>query len=59
MYSLGCVIYAVHCKGVTPFRTHGSLGGLRENAGKPVPGMETLDRDLQSKVSLLMGPRPS
>lgn len=49
MYSLGCLVYAVHCKGTPPFRTHGSLGGLRENAGKPVPGLERLDRDLQCK----------
>ncbi|KAF9452845.1 other/SCY1 protein kinase [Macrolepiota fuliginosa MF-IS2] len=48
MYSLGCLVYAVHCKGTPPFKSHGSLGGLRENAGKPVPGLERLDRDLQS-----------
>ena len=47
MFSLGCVIYAVHCKGRTPFKTHGSLAGLRDNAGKPLAGMESLDRDLQ------------
>jgi serine/threonine protein kinase len=47
MYSLGCVIHAVHCKGRTPFKTHGSLAGLRDNAGKPIPGMESLDHDLQ------------
>ncbi|KAJ7929288.1 kinase-like domain-containing protein [Mycena leptocephala] len=47
MYSLGCLIYAVHCKGKTPFKNHGSLGGLRENAGKPPPNMESLDGDLQ------------
>lgn len=52
MYSLGCVIYAVHCKGKTPFKTHGNLGGLRENAGKAVPGMETLDHELQGKFHL-------
>ncbi|KAG6833472.1 hypothetical protein H0H87_006044 [Tephrocybe sp. NHM501043] len=47
MYSLGCVIYAVHCKSKTPYKTHGSLGGLREHAGKPISGMETLDHELQ------------
>ncbi|KAJ7349275.1 kinase-like domain-containing protein [Mycena albidolilacea] len=47
MYSLGCLIYAVHCKGNTPFKNHGSLGGLRENAGKPPPNLESLDSDLQ------------
>lgn len=51
MYSLGCVIYAVHRKGKTPFNTHDSLGGLRDNAGKPIPGMESLDKDLQGKAS--------
>jgi SCY1-like protein 2 len=52
MYSLGCVIYAVHRKGKTPFNTHDSLGGLRENAGKPIPGIESLDRDLQGEYFL-------
>ncbi|KAJ7168144.1 kinase-like domain-containing protein [Mycena crocata] len=47
MYSLGCLIYAVHCKGSTPFKNHGSLGGLRENAGRSPPNMEALDGDLQ------------
>lgn len=50
MYSLGCVLYAVHCKGNPPFKTHGSLGGLREHAGKSPPDMERLDNDLQSKT---------
>lgn len=47
MYSLGCLVYAVHCKGNTPFKNHGSLGGLRENSSKPLPGVERLDTDLQ------------
>jgi SCY1-like protein 2 len=47
MFSLGCVIYAVHCKGRTPFKTNGSLAGLRDNAGKPLSAIEGLDRDLQ------------
>ncbi|KAF9492229.1 kinase-like protein [Pleurotus eryngii] len=47
MYSLGCLIYAVHCKGNPPFKNHGSLGGLRDNAGRSIPGMEGLDTDLQ------------
>ncbi|KAK7440244.1 Protein kinase domain-containing protein ppk32 [Stygiomarasmius scandens] len=54
MYSLGCVIYAVHCKGNPPFKTHGSLGGLRENAGRPVPGMDRLDQDLQALLRSLV-----
>ncbi|THV08015.1 other/SCY1 protein kinase [Dendrothele bispora CBS 962.96] len=54
MYSLGCVIYAVHCKGSPPFKTHGSLGGLRENAGRAVPGMDRLDQDLQALLRSLI-----
>lgn len=54
IYSLGVLIYAVHCKGNPPFKTHGSLGGLRENAGKYVPGMDNLDPDLQSESILLI-----
>ncbi|KAF8228958.1 kinase-like protein [Tricholoma matsutake] len=54
MFSLGCVIYAVHCKGRTPFKTHGSLGGLRANAGQPLSGMESLDRDLQGLLNSLV-----
>ena len=47
MYSLGAVIFAVHCRGKPPFQNHGSLGGLRDNAGRPVPDIENLDSDLQ------------
>ena len=47
LYSLGCLIYAVHCKGDPPFKTHGSLGGLRDAAGRPLTGISGLDRDLQ------------
>ena len=47
MYSLGCLVYAVHCKGNAPFKNHDSLGGLRENSSKPLPGVERLDTDLQ------------
>jgi SCY1-like protein 2 len=50
MYSLGCLVYAVHCKGDPPFKNHGSLGGLRDNASKPLPGMERLDKDLQGAL---------
>ncbi|KAJ7074317.1 kinase-like domain-containing protein [Mycena amicta] len=54
MYSLGCLIYAVHCKGRPPFKNHGSLSGLRESAGKPVPGLESLDSDLQNLLRILI-----
>ncbi|KAF6764989.1 other/SCY1 protein kinase [Ephemerocybe angulata] len=54
MYSLGCVLYAVHSKGATPYKNHGSLGGLRENAGKPITGIERLEPDLQSLLRSLI-----
>ncbi|KAF9070376.1 kinase-like domain-containing protein [Rhodocollybia butyracea] len=54
MYSLGVIIYVVHCKGSAPYKTHGSLSGLRENAGRPVPGMERLEPDLQSLLRSLI-----
>lgn len=54
LYSLGCLIFAVHCKGDPPFKTHGSLGGLRDAAGRPLTGISGLDRDLQG-----MKPIPS
>ncbi|KAJ8519902.1 hypothetical protein ONZ45_g3225 [Pleurotus djamor] len=54
LYGLGCLIYAVHCKGNPPFKNHGSLGGLRDNAGKPVPGMESLDKDLKDLLRSLI-----
>ncbi|TFK25044.1 other/SCY1 protein kinase [Coprinopsis marcescibilis] len=54
MYSLGCLIYTVHNKGTPPFRTHGSLGSIRENAGKPLPGMSRWEADLQSLLGSLV-----
>ncbi|KAH9951274.1 other/SCY1 protein kinase [Amylocystis lapponica] len=53
-YSLGCLIYAVHCKGNPPFKNHGSLSGLRESAGKPLAGMERLDSDLRVLLNSLI-----
>ena len=52
MYSLGCLMYAVHCKGSAPFKNHGSLGSVRENAGKPLTRMERLDPDLRGTATL-------
>ena len=49
MYSLGCLVYAVHKKGDPPFRNHGSVSGLRDNSTKPVPGLDGLDPDLQGE----------
>ncbi|TEB36020.1 kinase-like protein [Coprinellus micaceus] len=54
MYSLGCVVYAVHAKGASPYKSHGSLSGLRDNAGKPVPGMDRWEQDLQSLIRSLI-----
>jgi SCY1-like protein 2 len=52
LYSLGCVIYAVHSGGSPPFKTHGSLSGLRESIAKGIGGIKgftALEYDLQSK----------
>ncbi|KAJ2931423.1 hypothetical protein H1R20_g5707, partial [Candolleomyces eurysporus] len=54
LYSLGCLVYAVHNKGSLPYKNHGSLSGLRDNAGKPVSGMERWDPDLQSLLRSLI-----
>ncbi|KAL0567575.1 Protein kinase domain-containing protein ppk32 [Marasmius crinis-equi] len=59
LYSLGCIIYAVHCKGSPPFKTHGSLSGLRDNAGRAVPGLERLDRDLQALLRSMITRHPT
>jgi SCY1-like protein 2 len=50
LYSMGCLIYAVHCKGDPPFKMHGSLNSLRDAAGRPLTGIDRLDRDLQCAV---------
>lgn len=47
MYSLGCLIHAVHLKGDPPFKNFGNLGSVREHAGRPLSGIARLDRDLQ------------
>jgi len=49
MYSLGCILYAVHNKGLPPFRNHSSLSTLRSHlqSGITVTGMEAWDPDLQ------------
>lgn len=51
MYSLGCVVYAVHSKGDPPFKNFGNLGSIRENASKSLPRMDRFDRDLQCSFS--------
>lgn len=47
MYSLGCLIHAVHLKGEPPFKNFDNLGSVREHAGRPLSGIARLDRDLQ------------
>ena len=49
MYSLGCILHAVHNKGSPPFRNHSSLSTLRSHlqSGITVTGMEGWDTDLQ------------
>ncbi|ELU40631.1 other/SCY1 protein kinase [Rhizoctonia solani AG-1 IA] len=70
MYSLGCLVYAVHMKGKTPFTTHGSMNTLRENARKlengtlsALPSLGGLDADLRSLLMVLItrssGSRPT
>ncbi|KAF8350876.1 other/SCY1 protein kinase [Amanita rubescens] len=53
MYSLGCLIYAVHCKGNPPFKNHGNLGSLRDSAGKTPTGLDRLDPDVQALLRSL------
>ncbi|KAG9120806.1 hypothetical protein FRC07_003559 [Ceratobasidium sp. 392] len=70
MYSLGCLVYAVHMKGRPPFSNHGSLNTLRENARKldngtlgALPSLGSLDADLRSLLMILItrtsSPRPT
>ncbi|CAE6475782.1 unnamed protein product [Rhizoctonia solani] len=61
MYSLGCLIYAVHMKGKTPLTTHGSMNTLRENAQRlengtlsALPSLGGLDADLRSLLMVLI-----
>ncbi|GJE86963.1 other/SCY1 protein kinase [Phanerochaete sordida] len=58
MYSLGCLMYAVHCKGSPPFKNHGSLGAVRDNAGKPLAGVDRLDSDLRELLRSLITRQP-
>lgn len=38
LYSLGCVLYAVHLGGHPPFQNHNSLQTLRQNADRLARG---------------------
>ncbi|KAL4062044.1 kinase-like domain-containing protein [Scleroderma yunnanense] len=59
MYSLGGLIYAVHCQGKPPFVNYGSLASLRDNAGRPVPDISKLDTDLQGLLRSLLTRSPA
>lgn len=59
IYSLGALVYAVHCKGKPPFLNYGSLGSLRDNVGRPVPDIGQLDTDLQDLLRSLLTRSPS
>ncbi|KDQ16224.1 hypothetical protein BOTBODRAFT_54054 [Botryobasidium botryosum FD-172 SS1] len=59
MYSLGCVIYAVHSKGNPPYRNHNNLSSVRSNfgrleGGRGISGMDTWDSDLRDLVNSLV-----
>ncbi|KAG9045662.1 hypothetical protein FS837_005902 [Tulasnella sp. UAMH 9824] len=59
LYSLGCIIYAVHAKGEPPFRNRGNLGTVRSNVGRlegggGVPGMDAWDQDVRSLINGLV-----
>ncbi|GJJ12295.1 hypothetical protein Clacol_006536 [Clathrus columnatus] len=58
MYSLGCVIYAVHNKGRPPSLNQNSLGRLRDNAGKPLTGTEQMDSSLRDLLSAIITRHP-
>ncbi|KAI0703573.1 other/SCY1 protein kinase [Cytidiella melzeri] len=54
MYSLACLVYATHSKGLPPWKNHGSLGGVRENAGRTPQGMDRLDPDLKALLTSMI-----
>ncbi|KAH9180355.1 other/SCY1 protein kinase [Lactarius sanguifluus] len=58
MYSLGCLIHAVHLKGDPPFKNFGNLGSVREHAGRPLAGIARLDKDLQAMLASLVTRHP-
>ncbi|KAF8275226.1 kinase-like domain-containing protein [Lactarius quietus] len=58
MYSLGCLIYAVHLKGDPPFKNFGNLASVRESAGRPLSGIARLDGDLQAMLASLVTRHP-
>ncbi|KAF8604142.1 kinase-like protein [Ceratobasidium sp. AG-I] len=63
MYALGCLVYAVHMKGRTPFSNHGSMNTLRENARKLENGtlgaLPSLGGLLMVLITRTSSPRPT
>lgn len=59
IYSLGALVHAVHCKGKPPFLNYGSLGSLRNNAGRPLSDIGQLDTDLQDLLGSLLTRSPA
>ncbi|KAL5490200.1 PPK32 [Sanghuangporus weigelae] len=54
MYSLGCLIYAVHNKGSPPFRNHNSPASLRDNLSRGFRNPERADSELRELLSSLI-----
>jgi SCY1-like protein 2 len=61
MYSLGCLIHAVHKKGAPPFSNHGSLASMRDHVAHlpNIPTLGSLEPDLQSLLRLLLTRHPA
>lgn len=55
MYSLGCIVYAVHSRGDPPFRNRNSLSNLRANADRlaTMPGSSEWSRLGKDVIELL------
>lgn len=47
IYSLGCIIFAAHNKGVPPFRNHNNPATLRDNIIRGVPRLDRAESDLR------------
>lgn len=50
MYSMGCLIYAVHNKGSPPFRNHNSPASLRDNLSRGFRELERADPELKGSA---------
>ncbi|KAG8804039.1 hypothetical protein FRC18_007183, partial [Serendipita sp. 400] len=61
MFSLGCLLYAVHNKGSPPFWNHSSIATLKSNMQHTVQlkGMEGWDPDLRGLITQLVTRSPT